>query len=80
LHKQWWEAKTATAPHTVYVFTIQYNTITFIYVFRIYYPLTLNGYSNFINAVKRQRNLGLGEQVRDVIVRGVDGRTNSGMP
>ena len=28
-------------------------------VFRIYYPLTLNGYSNFINAVKRQRNLGL---------------------
>ena len=27
--------------------------------FRIYYPLTLNGYSNFINAVKRQRNLGL---------------------
>jgi hypothetical protein len=28
-------------------------------VFRIYHPLTLNGYSNFINAVKRQRNLGL---------------------
>jgi hypothetical protein len=29
-------------------------------VIRIYYPLTLNGYSNFIKAVKRQRNLGLG--------------------
>ena len=28
-------------------------------MFRIYHPLTLNGYSNFINAVKRQRNLGL---------------------
>jgi hypothetical protein len=28
-------------------------------VFRMYHPLTLNGYSNFINAVKRQRNLGL---------------------
>ena len=28
-------------------------------VFRMYCPLTLNGYSNFINAVKRQRNLGL---------------------
>jgi hypothetical protein len=28
-------------------------------VFRIYHSLTLNGYSNFINAVKRQRNLGL---------------------
>jgi hypothetical protein len=25
----------------------------------MYHPLTLNGYSNFINAVKRQRNLGL---------------------
>ena len=25
----------------------------------MYCPLTLNGYSNFINAVKRQRNLGL---------------------
>jgi hypothetical protein len=29
-------------------------------VFRMYHALTLNGYSNFINAVKRQRNLGLG--------------------
>ena len=28
-------------------------------VFRMYCPLTLNGYSNFINAIKRQRNLGL---------------------
>ena len=28
-------------------------------VFRMYHALTLNGYSNFINAVKRQRNLGL---------------------
>ena len=28
-------------------------------MFRIYHPLTLNDYSNFINAVKRQRNLGL---------------------
>jgi hypothetical protein len=28
-------------------------------VFRMYHPLTLNGYSNFINAVKRQRNFGL---------------------
>ena len=27
--------------------------------FRIYHALTLNGYNNFINAVKRQRNLGL---------------------
>jgi hypothetical protein len=25
----------------------------------MYHALTLNGYSNFINAVKRQRNLGL---------------------
>jgi hypothetical protein len=25
----------------------------------MHHPLTLNGYSNFINAVKRQRNLGL---------------------
>ena len=29
-------------------------------VFRMYHPLTLNGNSNIINAVKRQRNLGLG--------------------
>jgi hypothetical protein len=29
----------------------------------MYHALTLNGYSNFINAVKRQRNLGLGLQV-----------------
>jgi hypothetical protein len=29
-------------------------------VFRMYHALTLYGYSNFINAVKRQRNLGLG--------------------
>jgi DNA-binding MurR/RpiR family transcriptional regulator len=28
-------------------------------VFRMYHALTLNGYSNFINAVNRQRNLGL---------------------
>ena len=28
-------------------------------VFRMYHALTLNGYSNFINGVKRQRNLGL---------------------
>ena len=28
-------------------------------VIRIYHALTLNGYSNFIKAVKRQRNLGL---------------------
>jgi hypothetical protein len=28
-------------------------------VIRIYYPLTFNGYSNSIKAVKRQRNLGL---------------------
>ncbi len=28
-------------------------------VFRMYHALTLNGYSNFIKAVKRQRNLGL---------------------
>jgi hypothetical protein len=28
-------------------------------VFPMYHPLALNGYSNFINAVKRQRNLGL---------------------
>ena len=27
----------------------------------MYCPLTLNGYSNFINAVKRQRNLGLAD-------------------
>ena len=26
----------------------------------MYHALTLNGYSDFINAVKRQRNLGLG--------------------
>ena len=32
-------------------------------VFRMYHPLTLNGYSNFINAVKRQRNLGLQNRV-----------------
>ena len=29
-------------------------------VFRMYHPLSLNGYSKIINAVKRQRNLGLG--------------------
>jgi hypothetical protein len=28
-------------------------------VFRMYHPLSLNGYSKIINAVKRQRNLGL---------------------
>ena len=28
-------------------------------VIRIYCPLTFNGYSNSINAIKRQRNLGL---------------------
>ena len=28
--------------------------------FRMYHPLSLNGYSKIINAVKRQRNLGLG--------------------
>jgi hypothetical protein len=39
-------------------------------VFRIYYPLTLNGYSNFINAVKRQRNLGLVYTLK-VYLRGV---------
>ena len=27
--------------------------------FRMYHPLSLNGYSKIINAVKRQRNLGL---------------------
>ena len=37
-------------------------------VFRMYHPLTLNGYSNFINAVKRQRNLGLiSKQMTDFI-------------
>jgi hypothetical protein len=35
-------------------------------VFRIYHPLTLNGYSNFINAVKRQRNLGLQVSMLDL--------------
>ena len=37
-------------------------------VIRIYYPLTLNGYSNFIKAVKRQRNLGLGDRDRQSVL------------